>query len=72
MRAFTARRRHLRAIEAATEHFERGRKALSEDGAGEIFAEELRLAQQALGQITGELTSDELLGKIFSEFCIGK
>lgn len=70
--AFTARRRHLRAIEAAKEHFETGQKALADDRAGEIFAEELRLAQQALGEITGEFTSDDLLGKIFSEFCIGK
>ena len=70
--AFTARARHLRAIEAAWKHFETGRKALSDDRAGEIFAEELRLAQQALGEITGEFTSDDLLGQIFSEFCIGK
>jgi len=70
--AFTARRRHLRAIEAALAHFESGRRALMEDRAGEIFAEELRLSQMALGEITGEFTSDDLLGKIFSEFCIGK
>ena len=70
--AFTARTRHLRAIAAAISHFETGRKALTEDRAGEIFAEELRLAQQSLGEITGEFTSDDLLGKIFSEFCIGK
>ena len=70
--AFTARARHLRAIEDAISHFEIGKKALAEDRAGEIFAEELRLAQQSLGEITGEFTSDDLLGKIFSEFCIGK
>jgi tRNA modification GTPase len=70
--AFTARRRHLRAIEAALAHFESGRRALLEDRAGEIFAEELRLSQMALGEITGEFTSDDLLGEIFSEFCIGK
>jgi len=70
--AFTARGRHLRAIETAMAHFETGRKALAEERAGEIFAEELRIAQQALGEITGEFSSDDLLGKIFSEFCIGK
>jgi tRNA modification GTPase len=70
--AFTARRRHLRAIKTAMAHFENGRRALAEERAGEIFAEELRLAQLALGEITGEFTSDDLLGKIFSEFCIGK
>jgi tRNA modification GTPase len=70
--AFTARRRHLQAIETAKNHFERGHQALTSSGAGEIFAEELRLAQQALGEITGSFTSEDLLGKIFSEFCIGK
>jgi len=70
--AFTARRRHLRAIEAAMAHFDSGRQALANERAGEIFAEELRLAQMALGEITGAFSSDELLGKIFSEFCIGK
>jgi tRNA modification GTPase len=70
--AFTARRRHVRAIEAARKHFEAGREALAANAAGEIFAEELRLAQLQLGEITGEISSDDLLGKIFSEFCIGK
>jgi tRNA modification GTPase len=70
--AFTARRRHLRAIEVALGHFETGHRALADSGAGEIFAEELRLAQLALGEITGAITSDDLLGQIFSEFCIGK
>jgi tRNA modification GTPase len=70
--AFTARRRHIDALTRANAHFQTGRKALDEAKAGELLAEELRLAQAALGEITGALTSDELLGKIFSGFCIGK
>jgi tRNA modification GTPase len=70
--AFTARRRHVEALARAAAHFENGRCALADDHAGELLAEELRLAQEALGEITGAVTSDELLGRIFSEFCIGK
>jgi tRNA modification GTPase len=70
--AFTARRRHLEALRRAAKHFETGRKALDETRAGELLAEELRLAQEALGEITGAVSSDDLLGRIFSEFCIGK
>jgi tRNA modification GTPase len=70
--AFTARHRHIDALNLATKHFERGREALNKNKAGELFAEELRLAQKALGEITGSFTSDDLLGRIFSEFCIGK
>lgn len=70
--AFTARKRHIDALMRAENHFEAGRKALAEARAGEIFAEELRLAQEALGEITGSMTSDDLLGRIFAEFCIGK
>ena len=70
--AFTARRRHVRALRRAREHFNTGRRALEELKAGEILAEELRLSQQALGEITGAFSADDLLGKIFSEFCIGK
>jgi len=70
--AFTARRRHIRALCRANEHFETGRRALEEARAGELLAEELRLSQQALGEITGAFSADDLLGKIFSEFCIGK
>jgi tRNA modification GTPase len=70
--AFTARRRHVDAIATAVEHFERGREALARDKAGELFAEDLRLSHEALGEITGSVTSDDLLGRIFSEFCIGK
>lgn len=70
--AFTARRRHLEALGRAQAHFVRGRRALEETRSGELLAEELRLALEALGEITGEFSSDELLGRIFSEFCIGK
>lgn len=70
--AFTARRRHVDAIVNAHEHFQRGREALDKDKAGELFAEDLRLSHEALGEITGAVSSDDLLGRIFSEFCIGK
>lgn len=70
--AFTARQRHIDALDRAWQHFRTGRSALAEAHAGELLAEELRLAQEALGEITGRVTSDELLGRIFSEFCIGK
>jgi len=70
--AFTARGRHIQALRDAENHFETGRHALLEKHAGEIFAEELRLAQNALSTITGEFSSDDLLGRIFAEFCIGK
>ncbi len=70
--AFTARRRHLEALARAKAHFDSGREALRNARAGELLAEELRLSQQALGEVTGAVSSDELLGKIFSEFCIGK
>lgn len=70
--AFTARRRHLDALTRAEGHFLAGQRALQEARAGELLAEELRLSQQALGEITGAVSSDDLLGKIFSEFCIGK
>ena len=70
--AFTARRRHIDALRRAALHFETGRTALEETQAGELLAEELRLSQHALGEITGAFTPDDLLGRIFSEFCIGK
>lgn len=69
---FSARRRHVEALRRAEQHFIQGREALSETRSGEILAEELRLSQQSLGEITGAISSDDLLGKIFSEFCIGK
>ena len=70
--AFTARRRHLDALRRAQACYLRGLKALEEARAGELLAEELRLSHLALGEITGAMSSDELLGAIFSEFCIGK
>jgi tRNA modification GTPase len=70
--AFTARKRHLQALEVAAKHFDTGRIALETTRAGELLAEELRLSHQALGEITGAVSSDDLLGRIFSEFCIGK
>lgn len=70
--ALTARRRHVDALRRAAAHFEAGRTALRETSAGELLAEELRMAQQALGEITGAVSSDELLGRIFADFCLGK
>jgi tRNA modification GTPase len=70
--AFTTRKRHIDALRRAAEHFDTGRRAPEEAKAGELLAEELRLAQEALGEITGAVSSDDLLGRIFSEFCIGK
>jgi len=70
---FIARERHLRALAAAREHIAAARAVVSGSlPALELFAEELRLAQQALGEITGEFTADDLLGVIFSRFCVGK
>lgn len=69
---FIARRRHLDAIRRAQEHLAQGKVQLKESRAGELLAEELRLAQQALSEITGEFTPEDLLGRIFSSFCIGK
>jgi tRNA modification GTPase len=68
----TARRRHLDRLNEARKHFERGRSLLLEHRAGELMAEELLQVQNALAEITGEFTSDDLLGKIFGSFCIGK
>ena len=69
---FLARRRHLQALEKAAEHLNNGQYQLTTFHAGELLAEELRLAQEAISEITGEFTSDDLLGRIFSSFCIGK
>ena len=69
---FSARRRHIVAIEAAKKYLVTGKQQLEEYGAGELLAEDLQQAQNALSEITGKFTSDDLLGKIFSSFCIGK
>jgi tRNA modification GTPase len=68
----SARRRHLDALARARRHLEEARRQLTERRAGELVAEELRAAQSALGEITGEFTNEDLLARIFSSFCIGK
>jgi tRNA modification GTPase len=70
--ALSARRRHLDAIDRARAHVDTGWRQLVDADAGELLAEELRLAQDALGEITGAVSSEALLGKIFASFCIGK
>ena len=70
--AWSARARHLDALRRARDSMTRATAGLESLSAFELVAEELRLAQLALGEITGEVTSDELLGRIFSSFCIGK
>ncbi|GAB2787849.1 tRNA uridine-5-carboxymethylaminomethyl(34) synthesis GTPase MnmE [Halomonas shantousis] len=69
---FSARRRHLDALGRADAALDNGEAQLQGHAAGELLAEDLREAQQALGEITGEFSADDLLGKIFGEFCIGK
>jgi tRNA modification GTPase len=68
----SARRRHLDALARARAHVEEATRQLRDRRAGELVAEDLRAAQQALGEITGEFTTDDLLGRIFSSFCVGK
>ena len=70
--ALSARRRHLDALERARSCVVQAADTLSKSRAFELFAEDLRRAQLALGEITGEFSSDDLLGQIFSSFCIGK
>ncbi|MCG6656696.1 tRNA uridine-5-carboxymethylaminomethyl(34) synthesis GTPase MnmE [Halomonas campisalis] len=69
---FSARRRHLDALDRAKRALTNGEEQLAGFGAGELLAEDLRDAQQALGEITGEFSADDLLGEIFGSFCIGK
>jgi len=69
---FLARRRHTDALDKAREYLSAGLHQLTQHRAGELLAEDLRLAHLCLCEITGEFTSDDLLGEIFSSFCIGK
>jgi tRNA modification GTPase len=69
---YIARERHVQALRRVDEHLAEARAHLAHAQALELLAEELRLAQNALNEITGEFTSDDLLGVIFSSFCIGK
>lgn len=69
---FSARRRHLDALDRAGSHLDDAAAQLAGSGAGELVAEDLRYVQACLGEITGKVSSDDLLGEIFSSFCIGK
>ncbi len=69
---FSARCRHVDALERAHANLLKGKIQIEQNKAGELLAEELHQAQKHLGEITGEFTSDDLLGRIFSSFCIGK
>ena len=69
---FSARRRHLDALQRARDALYNGQQQLTQSGAAELLAEDLRQCQAHLGEITGAVTSDALLGEIFSSFCIGK
>jgi tRNA modification GTPase len=70
--ALSARTRHLEALRRARAHVEEAYRLLTERHAGELVAQELTDAQKQLGEITGEVSSDDLLGRIFASFCIGK
>lgn len=70
--AVTARRRHLESLRHAHTHFETAQKILHEKAAGELVADELLQVQNSLAEITGQFSSDDLLGEIFASFCIGK
>ena len=67
-----ARQRHLDAIQRTERHIQSGLTVYQETNALELLAEELRLAGESLGEITGAFSPDDLLGRIFAEFCIGK
>ena len=69
---FSARRRHISALEKAQEYIQQAQLQMATEEAGELIAEDLKQAQESLGLITGDFSSDDLLGEIFSSFCIGK
>lgn len=69
---FSARERHVQALQQTEEHIEKAHACIQSLATSELVAEELRLAQQALSEITGEYRTDDLLGAIFSSFCVGK
>ncbi|MBT7674877.1 MAG: tRNA uridine-5-carboxymethylaminomethyl(34) synthesis GTPase MnmE, partial [Oceanospirillaceae bacterium] len=69
---FSARRRHIDALQRCRVLLQEGSSQLAYSQAGELLAEDLRLAQECLNEITGSFTSDDLLGRIFGSFCIGK
>jgi tRNA modification GTPase len=70
--AFVARRRHVEALNNTERFLLSGKTQLMEAIAGDLLAEDLRLAQQSLSSITGAFNSDDLLGEIFGSFCVGK
>ena len=70
--AFVARERHLIALRTASTLIKSAEQCLVDGVPFELAAEDLRLAQNELGKITGQITSDDLLGEIFSSFCVGK
>ena len=70
--ALGARQRHLDALDRVHRHLEVARETLAAYGSGDLAGQDLRWAQQALGEITGHMHSDDLLGRIFATFCIGK
>jgi len=69
---FMARQRHLQDLTRGGTHIQQALNLVGDPGQAVFVAEELRLAQQSLSSITGEFTADDLLGEIFSHFCIGK
>jgi tRNA modification GTPase len=69
---FSARARHVDALQRTREHVRAAERALEAGATAELAAEDLRMAQRELGEIVGDVTSEDLLGEIFSRFCIGK